>query len=36
MNVSDSGVFKWLRSRTIPKNRAYAHNLLSKAGLSIQ
>ena len=35
MNVSDSGVFKWLRSRTIPKNRAYAHNLLSKAGLSI-
>ena len=35
MNVSDSGVYKWLRSRTIPKNRAYVHNLLSKAGLSI-
>lgn len=29
------GLVKWLRRRTIPKNRAYVFNLLSKCGLSI-
>ena len=35
LEVSGSGVAKWLKRRTIPKNRAYVHNLLSKSGLSI-
>lgn len=30
-----AGLVKWLRRRTIPKNRAYVFNLLSKCGLSI-
>lgn len=30
-----SGLVKWLRHRTIPKNRAYVFNLLSKCGLSV-
>lgn len=29
------GLVKWLRRRTIPKNRAYVFDLLSKCGLSI-
>lgn len=35
MTVSDEGVRRWLRNRTIPKNRAFAHSFLSKCGLSI-
>ena len=35
LEVSGSGVAKWLKRRTIPKNRAYVHNLLSKSGLSL-
>ena len=35
LELSSKGVFRWLRQRTIPKNRAYVHNLLSKSGLSI-
>ena len=35
LNVSDEGVEKWLRHRTIPKNRAYVDALLSKVGLSL-
>lgn len=35
LNVSDEGIAKWLRHRTIPKNRAYVQNFLSKCGLSI-
>lgn len=33
LNVSGDGIAKWLRHRTIPKNRAYVHNFLSKCGL---
>ena len=35
LTLSDKGLFKWLRQRTIPKNRAYVHNILSKSGLSM-
>ncbi len=35
LNVSGDGVAKWLKHRTIPKNRAYVHNFLSKCGLSL-
>lgn len=35
MEPSGEGVSKWLRHRTIPKNRAYVHNLLSKCGLNL-
>ncbi len=35
LDVSGEGVAKWLKRRTIPKNRAYVHNLLSKCGLSL-
>lgn len=35
MELSDEGVAKWLKHRTIPKNRAYVNNFLSKCGLSI-
>lgn len=34
MEVSDSGLATWLRHRSIPKNRAYVYDLLSKCGLS--
>ena len=33
--VSEDGVERWLRHRTIPKNRAYVDALLSKVGLSL-
>lgn len=32
---SCEGLTKWLKHRTIPKNRAYVHNFLSKCGLNI-
>lgn len=35
MNVSETGIAKWLKQRTIPKNRAYVNNFLSKCGLHI-
>lgn len=33
--LSSDGLTKWLKHRTIPKNRAYVQNFLSKCGLSI-
>ena len=35
LHFSSDGISKWLKHRTIPKNRAYVHNFLSKCGLSI-
>ncbi len=35
MAESNEGLSRWLRSRTIPKNRAFVNNFLSKCGLSI-
>ena len=35
LTVGDEGLSHWLRSRTIPKNRAFVNNFLSKCGLSI-
>ena len=35
MAVSGEGISKWLRHRTIPKNRAYVRNFLSKFGLNL-
>ncbi|MBQ8617867.1 MAG: XRE family transcriptional regulator [Clostridia bacterium] len=35
LECSPEDVSRWLRHRTIPKNRAYVQNLLSKCGLSI-
>lgn len=35
LHLSSEGVGKWLKHRTIPKNRAYVHNFLSKCGLNL-
>lgn len=35
MEVSGDGVSRWLRQRSIPKNRAYVHSFLSKCGLNL-
>ncbi len=35
MELSSSGIAKWLKQRTIPKNRAYVNSFLSKCGLHI-
>lgn len=35
LTLTNEGVERWLRQRTIPKNRAYVDALLSKTGLSI-
>ena len=35
LELSNTGLTKWLKHRTIPKNRAYVQNFLSKCGLSI-
>ncbi len=35
LEISNEGLAKWLKHRTIPKNRAYVHNFLSKCGLNI-
>ncbi len=35
LELSNEGLAKWLKHRTIPKNRAYARNFLSKCGLNI-
>ncbi len=35
MQLSGEGIARWLKHRTVPKNRAYVHNFLSKCGLNI-
>ncbi|MDD6916809.1 MAG: XRE family transcriptional regulator [Eubacteriales bacterium] len=35
LELTNEGIAKWLKHRTIPKNRAYVHNFLSKCGLNI-
>ena len=35
LEFSNEGIAKWLKHRTIPKNRAYVHNFLSKCGLNL-
>lgn len=35
LNLSNEGLFMWLKHRTIPKNRLYVQNFLSRCGLSI-
>ncbi len=35
MELSGSGIAKWLKQRTIPKSRAYVNSFLSKCGLHI-
>lgn len=35
LDTSGDGIAKWLKHRTIPKNRAYVHNFLSKCGLNL-
>lgn len=35
MELNGAGIAKWLKQRTIPKNRAYVNNFLSKCGLHI-
>ena len=34
LDLSDEGIYRWLKRRTIPKNRAYVHNILNSMGLS--
>jgi hypothetical protein len=36
MELTDEGVIKWLSRRSIPKNRAYVHNILGAMGLSLR
>ncbi len=35
LTLTPDGLSRWLRRRTIPKNRAYVHNLLAKCGLNL-
>ena len=35
LEVDAEGVSRWLRNRTIPKNRAYVSSFLAKCGMSI-
>ena len=35
LELTEEGIAKWLKNRTIPKNRADVHNFLSKCGLNI-
>lgn len=35
LELTGAGLAKWLKHRTIPKNRAYVHSFLSKCGLNI-
>lgn len=35
LQLSSEGMVRWIKHRTIPKNRAYVHNFLSKCGLHI-
>ena len=34
MEVTNSGLARWLKHRKIPRNRAYIHSFLAKVGLS--
>ncbi len=34
LELTGEGISRWLKHRTIPKNRAYVHNFLSKCGLN--
>ena len=34
VEVTDSGLARWLKHRKIPRNRAYIHSFLAKVGLS--
>ena len=35
LELTPEGLERWLRHRTIPRNRAYVHNLLAKCGLNL-
>ena len=35
LELTPDSLRRWLRHRTIPKNRAYVHTLLSKCGLNL-
>lgn len=35
LNPTNEGLARWLKHRTIPKNRAYVHSFLSKCGLNL-
>lgn len=35
LELSEDGLEKWLKHRTIPQNRAFVHNFLAKCGLSL-
>ena len=35
LELDGDSLFKWLKHRTIPKNRAFVHNFLSKCGLNL-
>lgn len=35
LSLMGDSIAKWLKSRTIPKNRAYVHNFLSKCNLNL-
>ena len=35
LSLTGDSIAKWLQSRTIPKNRAYVHNFLSKCNLNL-
>ncbi len=35
LELTENGIYTWLKKRTIPRNRAYVNSLLSKMGLSI-
>lgn len=35
LELTDNGVYKWLKHRSVPSNRAYVRNLLSKCGLNL-
>lgn len=35
LTLTPDGLSRWLRRRTIPKNRAYVHSLLAKCGLNL-
>ena len=35
LTLTPEGLSRWLRRRTVPKNRAYVHALLAKCGLHL-
>jgi hypothetical protein len=36
LRPDDTGLASWLQKRALPRNRAYAQNLLTKMGLSVK